>query len=141
MLPPGIREPDQQECLAEAIYFEASGEPEEGQAAVAQVILNRVKSPAYPDTICEVVYQDKQLKYQCQFSFACDGVADRIRWPKDYARAMQVARDVSSGKLWLDEIADCTNYHADYVRPAWADLMHKVQAVGSHIFYRPRTAG
>ncbi len=82
-LPASVFEPKEQKCLAEGIYFEARGEPETGQAAVAQVILNRVRNPAYPDTICGVVYQDQRHRHHCQFSFACDGRPERVEeWPQ-----------------------------------------------------------
>ena len=94
-LPASVFLKKQQKCLAEGIYFEARGEPEAGQAAVAQVILNRVRNPAYPDTICGVVYQNKNWRNRCQFSFACDGrsevIAERSQW--DDARRIAARRD------------------------------------------------
>jgi spore germination cell wall hydrolase CwlJ-like protein len=82
---------------------------------VAQVVLNRVDRPAYPDTICAVVYQNQTWAGRCQFSFACDGIEDQIRSPKAYAIAKRIASEVSSGKIRLDTIGTATNYHADNV--------------------------
>jgi hypothetical protein len=140
-LPPSVWEVKQQRCLAEGIYFEARGEPELGQAAVAQVILNRVKNPAYPDTICGVVYQQKNRRFSCQFSFACDGKKERITAPAHYTTAQRIGREVTSGKLWLADVGDSTHYHATYVRPRWARKMNKVDKIGAHIFYRTRFGG
>ena len=99
-LPASIRSASEQKCLATAIYFEARGEPEKGQLAVAQVVLNRVKNPAYPNTICGVVYQNKDRRFSCQFSFACDGIRDRITdqgaWTLAQALAKKVVTDPSS---------------------------------------------
>jgi len=140
-LPPVVFQAKEQKCLAEGIYFEARGEPEEGQAAVAQVILNRVRNPAYPDTICDVVYQDKRHRHRCQFSFACDGrsevIAERLQW--DNAR--RIATDVTAGRIWIPEVGDSTHYHARYVRPGWGRRMIKVDRIGAHIFYRTKLGG
>lgn len=140
-LPPSVNEAGEQKCLAEGIYFEARGESEKGQAAVAQVILNRVKNPTYPNTICGVVYQNKSWRNRCQFSFACDGVKDRILSPTAYATAKRIARDVTDGKIWSDEVGDSTHYYAEYVRPSWAKRMKRMQQIGAHIFYRTRLGG
>ncbi len=131
----------QQACLARGIYFEARGEPVRGQAGVAQVILNRVKNPAYPSTICGVVYQNKKWRNRCQFSFACDGIRDRIRSTKLYKTAQYVAREVTAGNIWLPEVGDATHYHATYVRPRWARKMKKTDRIGRHIFYRTKNGG
>lgn len=140
-LPGSVYRKSQQRCLAAGIYFEARGEPEEGQAAVAQVILNRVKAPTYPDSICGVVYQNQHLRNRCQFSFACDGVYDRIRDKKAWERAVRIARDVSRGKIYLDKVADSTHYHAEYVHPNWRSSMKVVDKIGVHIFYRSKSGG
>jgi spore germination cell wall hydrolase CwlJ-like protein len=141
-LPASAHEKAQQKCLAEAIYFEARGEPEAGQAAVAQVVLNRVRNPAYPNTICDVVYQNKHLKNRCQFSFACDGIKDRVRaFSRAWRTAQRIAKDVTDGKIWLKDVADSTHYHANYVHPAWGSTMIKKDRVGAHIFYRTRYGG
>ena len=131
----------QQDCLARGIYFEARGESELGQAGVAQVILNRVRNPAYPGTICGVVYQNKSWRNRCQFSFACDGLRDRIKSQRSWKTARKVAKAVSEGSIWLDEVGDSTHYHAGYVRPRWARKMKKTDKIGRHIFYRTKGGG
>ena len=140
-LPASVHTAKEQKCLAEGIYFEARGESEAGQAAVAQVILNRVKNPTYPNSICGVVYQNKSWRNRCQFSFACDGIKDRIRSAEAWTTAVRIARDVTDGKIWLDDVGDSTHYHANYVRPRWARAMRKMEKVGAHIFYRTRFGG
>jgi len=140
-LPASVFEPKQQKCLAEGIYFEARGEEEAGQAAVAQVILNRVRNPSYPKTICGVVYQNERRRHGCQFSFACDGRSEVIAEQKHWDIARQIARDVTGGLIWLPEVGDSTHYHARYVRPGWGRSMIKVDKIGAHIFYRTRLGG
>ena len=131
----------QQECLARGIYFEARGESELGQAGVAQVILNRVRNPAYPATICGVVYQNKTWRNRCQFSFACDGIRDRVHFGRAWNTAQKVATAVSNGTIWLQDVGDATHYHANYVRPRWARKMKKTDRIGRHIFYRTKNGG
>ncbi len=131
----------EQLCLANGIYFEARGESEEGQAAVAQVILNRVRNPVYPKTICGVVYQNKNWRNRCQFSFACDGKPDRIRDVKAFATAKRIAGAVTRGETWLAEVGSSTHYHANYVHPRWANAMEKLDRIGKHIFYRTYNGG
>jgi hypothetical protein len=140
-LPSSVYAQKQQKCLAEGIYFEARGEPESGQAGVAQVILNRVRNPAYPDTICGVVYQNEKRRHKCQFSFACDGRAEIVRSQRAWKTAERIASDVTDGKIWLAEVGDSTHYHANYVRPRWGRRMIKVDKIGAHIFYRTRFGG
>lgn len=140
-LPSSVEDAKEQKCLAEGIYFEARGEQDAGQAAVAQVILNRVRNPAYPDTICGVVYQNQDLRNRCQFSFACDGIKDRILSPFAWRTAKRIARNAINGTTWLDEVGDSTHYHANYVAPRWAKTMNKVEKVGVHIFYRTKFGG
>lgn len=123
-------------CMATAIYFEARDEPLRGQIAVAQVIMTRVKSEYYPKTICEVVYQGAQHKNSCQFSFACDGKADLVHEKKEWATALDVARQVISGKVYLTDIANSTHYHATYVHPEWRKLVKRIKQIGGHIFYK-----
>jgi len=135
-LPQSVWEPKQERCLAEAIYFEARGESEDGQVAVGQVVLNRVKNPAYPDTICGVVYQNKNRRNRCQFSFACDGLADRISQPGAWQTAERIAKDVIGGKKYLKMVDASTHYHATYVKPRWARAMVKRGQIGDHIFYK-----
>ncbi|MGE7371359.1 cell wall hydrolase [Neorhizobium sp. NPDC001467] len=140
-LPPEAFSPKEQQCLASGIYFEARGESVKGQAAVAQVILNRVRNPAYPDTICGVVYQNEDWRNRCQFSFACDDIKDRIRSEEHWKMAREVAMAVTAGKIWLTEVGSATHYHAVYVRPNWARSMQKLGRIGLHVFYRTRGGG
>lgn len=140
-LPPDVYKAAQQDCLARGIYFEARGEPVRGQVAVGQVILNRVKNPAYPETICGVVYQNMKWRNRCQFSFACDGIRDRVHSSKHYDTAQFVAREVTEGNIWLPEVGDATHYHATYVRPRWARKLKKTDKIGRHIFYRTKNGG
>jgi spore germination cell wall hydrolase CwlJ-like protein len=142
-IPDGARSATEVKCLATAIYFEARGEPEMGRIAVAQVVLNRVKNPAYPDTICGVVYQNKNKRNRCQFSFACDGISDRIRDKAAWAEAQALARRVINDdrNLYLASIGAATHYHATYVRPRWARTMNKMEKIGHHIFYKTRGGG
>ncbi len=131
----------EQQCLTDGIYFEARGEPVRGQAAVAQVILNRVKNPTYPDTICGVVYQNRSWQNRCQFSFACDKIKDSVRDRKRWEIASYVARETTEGRIWLREVGSSTHYHATYVSPKWARSMKKVGKIGLHIFYRTFNGG
>jgi Cell Wall Hydrolase len=125
-------------CLAEAIYFEARGESGEGQAAVAQVVLNRVSSGLYPATICGVVYQNRRHYNACQFSFACEGKSLRIDEPEAWRQAVRVAGEVTNGKTYVSDIGGSTHYHANYVRPRWARRLEKMDVIGHHIFYKLR---
>ena len=131
----------QQECLARGIYFEARGEPVEGQAAVSQVILNRVRNPHYPNSICGVVYQNKHWRNRCQFSFACDRIRDRINNRKLYKIAQHVATETTAGRIWLSQVGSSTHYHATYVNPKWNRKMKRVGKIGLHIFYRTYRGG
>jgi spore germination cell wall hydrolase CwlJ-like protein len=140
-LPPEVFSAREQQCLASGIYFEARGESARGQAAVGQVILNRVRNPAYPDTICGVVYQNKDWRNRCQFSFACDNIRDRVRSEHHWKIARDVAMAVTAGKIWLSEVGSSTHYHAVYVRPGWAKSMKKVGRIGLHVFYRTYGGG
>jgi spore germination cell wall hydrolase CwlJ-like protein len=125
-------------CLAEAIYFEARGESAVGQAAVAQVVLNRVSSGLYPSTICGVVYQNRDHYEGCQFSFACEGRSLAITEPDAWHKAVGIASSVMSGQTYLAQIGDATHYHADYVRPDWSYRLKKMDVIGHHIFYKLR---
>jgi spore germination cell wall hydrolase CwlJ-like protein len=140
-LPPSVFSRREQQCLAAAVYFEARGEPVEGQAAVAQVVLNRVRNPAYPNSICGVVYQNQKWRNRCQFSFACDGVKDRVVSPRHYRIAEEVALAVTAGRIWLPEVGSSTHYYATYVSPRWARAMERMKQIGRHIFYRTRGGG
>ena len=140
-LPKSVFSKTEQDCLATGIYFEARGESAKGQAAVGQVILNRVRNPAFPSTICGVVYQNKSWRNRCQFSFACDGIRDRVSDRRHWQMAKEVAEAVTSGKVYLPEVASATHYHATYVRPRWARRMERMQKIGLHIFYRTNGGG
>ncbi|WP_018260795.1 cell wall hydrolase [Methylobacterium sp. WSM2598] len=126
----------EQRCLAEAVYFEARGEPEQGQAAVAQVVLNRAKSGLYPSNICGVVYQNRHRYLGCQFSFACEGRSLRITDESAWTTATRVAREVVEGRTYLADVGGATHYHADYVRPRWSRRLKKMDVIGRHIFYQ-----
>jgi Cell wall hydrolyses involved in spore germination len=141
ILPPSVFSAREQQCLASGIYFEARGESVKGQAAVAQVILNRVRNPAYPSTICGVVYQNEDWRNRCQFSFACDNIRDRVNSKRHWKMAREIALAVTAGKIWLKEVGSATHYHAVYVRPAWARTMKKVGRIGLHVFYRTYGGG
>lgn len=140
-LPKHVFSKKQQRCLAEGIYFEARGESVRGQAAVAQVILNRVRNPTYPNTVCGVVYQNKKWRNRCQFSFACDRIRDRVRDQKSWKIAKHVAAETSSGRIWFSQVGSATHYHASYVKPKWARSMRKVGRIGLHLFYRTKNGG
>jgi len=131
----------QQRCLAEGIYFEARGERVKGQAAVSQVILNRVRNPHYPNSICGVVYQNKHWYNRCQFSFACDRIRDRINDKASFETAKYVARETTHNRIWLKKVGSSTHYHATYVSPRWARTMKRVGKIGVHIFYRTYGGG
>lgn len=125
-------------CLAEAVYFEARGESEAGQAAVAQVVLNRVKSGLYPTSVCGVVYQNRHRYKACQFSFACEGRSLRVSDRASWSSAVRVATQVMDGAIYNAEVGGATHYHADYVRPFWANKLKKMDVIGRHIFYKLR---
>ncbi|MFN3351578.1 cell wall hydrolase [Pseudorhodoplanes sp.] len=128
-------------CLANAIYFEARGEVERGQMAVAQVVLNRVFTGYYPGNVCDVVYQNAHRKLACQFTFACDNVKDVVRDQKAWEVATRIADEALDGKFWLPEVGKATHYHATYVSPWWVRTMTKHTRLGVHIFYRPKRWG
>ena len=112
-----------------------------GKWLSGQVILNRVKNPAFPSRICDVVYQNIEQRNACQFSFACDGIEDRIRSTKHYKIAQKIAREVTDGTTFLYEIGDSTHFHTTYVRPKWAVHLTKTDRIGQHIFYRSKKGG
>ncbi len=140
-LPKDITSEKQLRCLAEAIYFEARGESELGQRAVAQVVINRVKNPAYPDDVCSVVYQNKGWRNRCQFTFACDTVRDVVNNREAWDLAATIAAEYAAGETWIPEIGASTHYHAQRVRPSWAGIMDKLATIDDHIFYRTRGGG
>lgn len=124
-------------CLAEAIYFEARSEPERGQSAVAQVVINRAFSGYYPNDICGVVYQNKHRHLACQFTFACDGIPDIVYSKPHWALAERLAIEALDGKTYLQDVGKATHYHAYYVSPYWARKMRKLVRIGAHTFYFP----
>ena len=131
-----------EKCLADAVYFEARGEPLKGQQAVAQVVMNRVFSGYYPNNVCGVVYQNAGHYLACQFTFACEGKdLSRINEPDMWAQAKRIARDTLDGKIWLAEVGHATHYHAYWVHPSWVHEMTKLYKLGVHTFYRPRAWG
>ena len=105
------------------------------------MVLNRVKNPAYPETICKVVYQNRDKYNECQFSFACDGRRDVIYDKVAWRRAQLVAGEVTSGAAWLDDVGTATHYHATYVRPNWASVFTKKAKIGQHVFYQTINGG
>lgn len=125
----------QTRCLAQAVYFEARGEPFKGQIAVAQVVRNRVISSRHQTSICQIVFAGSNRRNACQFSFACDGKSDRPKDKISWYRAVRVAALVASGNL-RDLSGNATHYHATYVNPAWAKSLTVTKNIGDHIFYR-----
>jgi hypothetical protein len=120
-------------CLTQAVYYEAGFEPVDGRRAVAQVVLNRLRHPAFPKSVCGVVYQSNGRV--CQFTFVCDGALYRAPARDAWLRAEEIARAALSG--YVDTtVGEATHYHADYVAPRWAPLLGKVAQIGQHIFYR-----
>jgi spore germination cell wall hydrolase CwlJ-like protein len=140
-LPANVLLNSEQRCLAEAIYFEARGESYNGQVGVSQVVLNRVRNPAYPNSICKVVYQNRHKHNACQFSFACDLVPDRVVDDRHWRQAQEIARETTAGRLKIPEIEASTHYHATYVNPRWAKSMKKQKQIGLHIFYKTYGGG
>jgi len=126
--------PAQMTCLAQAVYFEARGEPLAGQFAVAEVVLNRVDDPRYPDRICDVVFQNESWKHRCQFSFACDGRSDTPRHTSAWFTAQMVAALAAEDRERV-VAGPATHYHATYVSPTWATGLQKTTQLGRHIFY------
>ena len=121
-------------CLTQAVYYEAGFEPAAGRRAVAQVVLNRVRHPAYPKSICGVVYQ-RSASNICQFTFVCDGALYRAPARGAWEQARAVARAALAGHVEAT-VGQATHYHADYVSPRWAPMLAKVAQLGQHIFYR-----
>ncbi len=122
-------------CLTEALYFEARGEPVEGQYAVAEVILNRVDHANYPDSICGVINQGTGRQFACQFTYTCDGRPEEIGDENAWHRLGHIARIMIDGAP-RDLTAGATHYHADFVNPQWASLYPMTADIGIHHFYR-----
>ncbi len=123
------------DCLASAVYYEAGNQSEDGERAVAQVVLNRVRHPAFPSSVCGVVYQGSTRLTGCQFTFTCDGSLERRPDPDGWARAKRIAEAALNGAVF-GPVGLATHYHADYVVPYWASTMAKNAVVGAHLFYR-----
>lgn len=126
------------QCMTNAIYYEAANEPDDGQRAVAQVILNRVRHPAWPNSVCGVIYQGtERTDLRCQFTFSCDGSMSRRADPAKWERARRVAMRALSGDVYAP-VGTATFYHTLAVRPPWAPSLDPVAVVGAHIFYKLR---
>ena len=123
------------ECLTSAVYYEAGNQNEAGEQAVAQVILNRVRHPAFPSSVCGVVYQGSTRLTGCQFTFTCDGSLERRPSLDGWARAKEIAEAALNGAVFAP-VGLATHYHADYVVPYWASTMAKNAVIGAHLFYR-----
>ncbi|HEX8061674.1 MAG TPA: cell wall hydrolase [Allosphingosinicella sp.] len=123
------------ECLTAAVYYEAAVESTAGQQAVAQVVLNRVRHPAYPRTVCGVVFQGQERATGCQFTFTCDGALRRTPSAAGWARARRVAEEALAGKVFAP-VGWATHYHTNWVVPYWSSSLVKLGNVGTHIFYR-----
>jgi spore germination cell wall hydrolase CwlJ-like protein len=121
-------------CLTQAVYYEAGFEPVEGRRAVAQVVLNRMRHPAFPKSVCGVVYQHSSTPI-CQFTFVCDGSLYRKPEAAAWKQAEEIARAALSGYVER-AVGSATHYHADYVAPSWAPMLTKITQLGAHIFYR-----
>lgn len=129
------------DCLTQAIYYEAGNQSEDGQRAVAQVVLNRVRHPAWPNTVCGVVYQGPmRAGGGCQFTFTCDGALARTPNAAMWARARGYAQEALAGRVFAP-VGLSTFYHANYVMPRWAPRLTKTAVIGAHIFYRLPGAG
>ncbi|HEX8578961.1 MAG TPA: cell wall hydrolase [Allosphingosinicella sp.] len=123
------------ECLTAAVYYEAATEPLDGQRAVAQVVLNRARHPAYPKSVCGVVFQGHERATGCQFTFTCDGAIRRTPIASIWARARHVAEQALAGKVYAP-VGWATHYHTNWVVPYWSSSLTKLANVGTHIFYR-----
>ena len=131
------------DCLAQNIYFEARSESQAGMIAVAQVTMNRVKHPRYPNTVCEVVKQGPTytwaehfpVRNKCQFSWFCDGKSDDPKDSKTWIASVQVANNFMMAPTW-DLTEGALWYHADYIYPYWAQHLNETVTINNHIFYR-----
>jgi len=124
------------ECLSEALYFEARGETVKGQFAVAEVILNRVESGRFPGTVCGVINQGTGKRYQCQFTYTCDGHKEIIAEPAAYARVAKIARLTLDGQQAKPLTNGATHYHTTAVSPRWSRVYKRTAKIGVHLFYR-----
>lgn len=123
------------DCLSTAIYYEAASESDDGQRAVAQVILNRVRHPAFPSTVCGVIYQGSERATGCQFSYACDGSMARPRSAAGMARATRIAAAALNGYVF-GPVGLATHYHSYAVTPSWNRALVMTDAIGAHFFHR-----
>ncbi|MDB6454851.1 cell wall hydrolase [Falsirhodobacter sp. 20TX0035] len=123
------------ECLTEALYFEARGEPLKGQFAVAEVILNRVDARGYPSSVCDVVRQGEKNGKACQFSFICDGLPETVTEQAAYDQAGKIAAVMLAGAPRA-LTRGATHFHTSAVRPSWAAHLPKTVQIGDHLFYR-----
>ena len=123
------------DCLSQAIYYEARSESEDGQRAVAQVVLNRVRHSAYPNNICGVVYQGSHLRTGCQFTFTCDGSLRYHPIAYAWARARRIAAEALAGEVY-GPVGNATHYHTTAISPYWAPSLTRTALVGAHVFYR-----
>lgn len=123
------------DCLTQAVYFEARGESPAGQAAVAQVVLNRVRKAGFPKSVCGVVFQGSARGAGCQFSFACDGSMNRGRESQAWTQARHIASRALAGAV-MTAVGDATHFHTVHVTPGWSREFRQVAQVGLHIFYR-----
>ena len=127
------------ECLAQAVWYEAASESEAGQRAVAQVVLNRVAHPSWPNSVCGVVYQGSERSTGCQFTFTCDGSLARRPGGMSWARAQRIADEALSGSVYAP-VGLATHYHTLWVNPYWASSLDHIGTIGAHRFYRTRGA-
>jgi hypothetical protein len=123
------------ECLSQAIYYEARSQSDDGQRAVAQVVLNRVRHPAFPNSVCGVVYQGSERSTGCQFTFTCDGSMNGTVQPYAWERARRIAAEALGGSVYRP-VGLATNYHTTAIHPYWAPSLVPQVIVGAHIFYR-----
>ncbi|CUH65618.1 Germination-specific amidase [Thalassovita gelatinovora] len=135
---PAAKGGEEWQCLAEALYFEARGESVKGQFAVAEVIMNRVDSPRFPDTVCDVVHQGTGRKYQCQFTYTCDGHQEVIVEHDAYRQVGKVAKLMVNG-VARELTGGATYYHTKAVLPRWARKFDRTATIGVHHFYRSST--
>jgi len=132
---PAAKGDAQWECLSEALYFEARGESVRGQFAVAEVILNRVDSARFPSSVCRVIHQGTGEKFQCQFTYTCDGRSETINERDAWVRVAKVARLMLDGKE-RSLTNGATHYHTKAVNPRWARVFPRTATIGAHLFYR-----
>lgn len=135
---PSIKGGPEWQCLSEALYFEARGETVKGQFAVAEVIMNRVSSGSFPNSVCGVINQGTGKRYACQFTYTCDGISEKIHEPKAFKRVGKVARLMLEGAP-RQLTGGATHYHTKAVRPRWARVFPRTATIGVHHFYRQPT--